>query len=367
METHTTTESMAAARVLLVDDDPDMRDIVSRTLRRAGFWNVSTLDGPEHVVQHYVKDRPDLLLIDYRLPPTDGIEVLKLCRAHDGESISPPAVMLTGSGDEEVKRQALEVGVSDFLQKDCSDAELVLRLRNVLRSHHLLVELSRQKTWLEECLRLRTAELHAAQRDVLERLAAAIDFRDDITGGHIKRVGQLSRLVAEFMGGPGEFSAAIETAALLHDVGKIGIPDGILMKPGALTPDERRLMERHCALGAQMLEGATEPVLAMAKEIALTHHERWDGQGYPQGLKGGAIPLSGRIVAVVDAYDAMTNDRPYRQKISHDEATNELLRAKGTQFDPMVVDSFLAVTRAASGASIPTSFSITAWLAHSPT
>ncbi len=339
-----------------------MRDILCRTLRRAGFWNVCAITGPEGVVEAYLRERPELLIVDYKLPPSDGLRVMGLCREHEAISDHTPVIMLTGGDDPGIQRAALEAGVADFLRKGSEDTELILRVRNVLQAHQLFLEVSRQKTWLEEIVRLRTAELFQARRDVLERLAAALDSRDDVTGEHTKRVGKLARLVAQELGSPPEFSDAMEVASLLHDIGKIAVSDAILMKPGDLTPEERKVMQGHCFLGARILQGSGEPVMNMAHEIALTHHENWDGTGYPQALAGADIPLSGRIVAVIDSYDAMTNDRPYRNRMSHEDAISELLRCKGKQFDPQVVDAFLTVTRSIASSSPDQNLNVAEWL-----
>ncbi len=355
-------DNIAASRILIVDDDPDMRDSLCRTLRRAGFWNVLAITGPEGVVATYLRERPDLLIVDFKLPPSDGIQVMAACREQEVENIRTPVIILTGGEDPGIQRVALESGVADFLRKDSEDTELILRVRNVLGAHQLFLEVTRQKTWLEEIVRIRTAELFQARRDVLERLAAALDSRDDVTGEHTKRVGKLARLVARELGSPTEFADAMEVAALLHDIGKIAVSDVILMKSGDLTPEERKIMQGHCALGARILQGSGEPVMNMAYEIALTHHENWDGNGYPQGISGVDIPLSGRIVAVTDSYDAMTNDRPYRKRLSHEEAVSELLRCKGTQFDPQVVDAFLSVTRSIASSSPGQNMKLGEWL-----
>jgi putative two-component system response regulator len=253
--------------------------------------------------------------------------------------------MITGSGDENAKHAALEAGVADFLPKTFEPLELILRVRNVLRAHQLLLEVQRQKTWLEETVRQRTHELRIARREVYERLAGAVEYRDDSTGAHSRRVGDLSSKVSIELGSSPDFAQCIATAALLHDLGKVGVPDSIIMKRGRLTPEERMDMQRHSMLGAQMLSGSGEPILAMACEIALSHHEWWDGTGYPHGLRGTEIPLAGRIVAAVDAYDAMLSNRPYRPALSPEEAINELIGGRGTQFDPTVVDALLVVIR----------------------
>jgi putative two-component system response regulator len=338
-------EDLTQARILLVDDDEDVRDTVKRSLRKNGYYDVTTTDDIKQVLDLYLRLRPDLVLLDYKIPPTTGLELMELFRSCDIDGVHPPIIMLTGAEDARIKKAALEAGVTDFVDKSFDHTELVLRVRNALRTHQLHLQLHQQKTWLEETIRIRTQDLRVARREIFERLSRAIEFRDDATGDHTRRVGRLSRLVAESLGSPPEYAEAIETAALLHDIGKIGIPDAILHKPGPLTPDERRLMETHTTVGAQMLEGSSSPILEMAEEIALTHHERWDGAGYPRGLSGTDIPLSGRIVGVVDAYDAMTQERPYRGAMGHDEAVAELVSGKGHQFDPKVVDAFLISVR----------------------
>ncbi len=337
-------DAVTGARILLIDDDPDICQTIERLLRQANYHNLGIMSGPEGLIDAYMRQRPDLLIIDYKLPPTNGLAVLKMLRPVD-YNVHPPVIMITGSGDESAKMAALEAGVSDFLPKTFEPFELVLRVRNVLKTHQLFLEVQRQKTWLEETVRQRTSELRIARREVYERLAGAIEYRDDATGAHTKRVGDLSSRVALELGSAPEFALHIATAALLHDLGKIAVPDSIILKKGKLTNDERLDMEKHSMFGAQMLSGSGEPILAMACEIALSHHEWWDGTGYPHGLRGTEIPLSGRIVAAVDAYDAMMSDRPYRGALNAETAVNELVNGRGTQFDPRVVDAVLAVIR----------------------
>ncbi len=345
-------DAVTGARILLVDDDAAACQVIERQLKQAGFHNLSILDGPDGVFDTYVRERPDLLIIDYKLPPTNGVAILKALKALNPTDVHPPVIMITGTDDDAVKLAALEEGVADFLPKSFEAFELTLRVRNVLKTHRLYLEVQRQKTWLEETVRQRTNELRVARREVYERLAGAIEYRDDATGTHTRRVGDLSAKIALELGSSPEFASHIATAALLHDLGKIAVPDAILLKKGSLTSAERQAMEQHSLLGAQMLAGSGEPVLAMACEIALSHHEWWDGTGYPHGLRGIEIPFSGRIVAAVDAYDAMVTDRPYRGALSKQLALQELLAGRGTQFDPKVVDAMLVQIREATEAPL---------------
>ena len=212
------------------------------------------------------------------------------------------------------------------------------------RVRHLHLHVQEQNAVLEERVRERTQELEATHLEMLDRLAVAAEFRDDATGQHIKRVGQMSAILAQSLGLSKNQVELIQRAAPLHDVGKIGIPDRILLKPGTLIPEEFEVIKTHTTIGARILAGGRFALLRMAEEIALTHHERWDGTGYPQGLKGEAIPLPGRIVALADAFDALTSPRSYKKAQSVEAAVVAIKRGAGTQFDPRVVDAFLLHT-----------------------
>lgn len=336
-------EELTHARILLVDDDEDNLILLDGALRRAGARFTAQVSDPFAAVGIYREFRPDIVILDLRMPPLDGFTLMQRFREVDGEGRFVPIIMLTGDASPAVKQEALEAGVADFLQKNFDMAELLLRVRNVVRTQQLYRQVQRQKSWLEETVRVRTRQLQAARREVLERLALAAEFRDDQTGEHTRRVGRLCSVVAEGMGQDASFVEAIGTAALLHDLGKIGVPDHILLKEGPLTEEERNVMREHTTIGAAILSDCTEPVMRMARQIALTHHEWWNGTGYPRGLRENEIPLEGRITAVADAFDAMTNDRPYRKASSAVIALEELSRHAGTQFDPAVVEAFQLV------------------------
>ena len=333
-------EELTHARILLVDDDEDNLVLLASALHRAGARHVFSVCDPFGAAAAYREFRPDVVLLDLRMPPLDGFVLMERFREIEGDLRYVPIIMLTGDAAPCVKERALEAGVADFLRKDFDMAELLLRVRNVVRTQQLYRQVQRQKSWLEETVRVRTRQLQAARREVLERLALAAEFRDDQTGEHTRRVGRVCAIIAEALGEDAPFVEAIGTAALLHDLGKIGVPDTILLKCGPLSEDERLVMREHTTIGAAILNECTEPVMRMARQIALTHHEWWDGGGYPRGIGKGEIPLEGRIVAVADAYDAMTSDRPYRRAMSHSDALAELERNSGAQFDPVVVDAF---------------------------
>jgi putative two-component system response regulator len=335
----------AAARILVIDDDEDNTTLLVRHLRRTGSEEVLVVSDPREALNAFQAFRPDAVLLDLRMRPLDGFDVLKLLQSATPPHVYLPVLMMTGGADEQTKERALQEGVADFVPKGLEPTELILRVRNVLRTRHLYQQVQQQNESLEMIVEQRTRELRAAQREVLERLALAAEFRDDATGSHTRRVGVLSGRIAECLEFPADFVEAIASAAQLHDLGKIGIPDQLLLKPGSLSEEEFDILRQHTVIGAQILSGCQEPVLAMAREIALTHHERWDGCGYPSRLAGEAIPITGRIVAVADSFDAMTSDRTYRAALPEDEALREIERHAGTQFDPTIANAFLGLMR----------------------
>ncbi len=336
-------DELQTARIMCVDDDEDNLALLEISFREAGAPNVKCVSNPLIAGEVYREFEPDVVLIDLRMPPIDGFILMEQFREIDGPDRMVPIIMLTGDATLHSKRRALEAGVADFLSKGFDLTELLLRVRNCIRTQYLYRQTQRQKGWLEETVRIRTRQLFAARREVLERLALAAEYRDDQTGEHTRRVGHLSAQIAQKVQGDPLFVESIGAAALLHDLGKIGIPDEILLKKGALDHFEYELMKEHTRIGARILSDCTEPVMRMAQEIALTHHEWWNGHGYPNGLSGTDIPLSGRIVSVADAFDAMTSKRPYKDPMPIESAVHEIVACQGRQFDPDVVNAFVDV------------------------
>jgi putative two-component system response regulator len=250
-------------------------------------------------------------------------------------------IVLTGQSGPHSKHQALEAGARDFLVKPFDADEVHIRVRNALELRALQLAQRDLQDELARRVEERTAELEAARFDVVERLARAGEFRDDATGDHTRRVGITTGLLAKRCGATAELVHDLELAAPLHDIGKLAVPDAILLKPGRLTPDEFKRVEVHTQVGADLLAGSSSTLLELAREIALTHHERWDGHGYPQRLAGDAIPQSGRLTAIADVFDALTHPRPYKPAWTIDDAIAEMTSQRGAQFDPHALDEFL--------------------------
>jgi putative two-component system response regulator len=337
-------EGLATARLLIIDSDPRALSHLERSLEEAGAMSIYKAASSAEAIVAYQDAKPDVILLDISMPPNGSFELLAKLRTlstHGDPHI--PVIMLTGDGNASAKKRALEAGVYDFLHKEHERAELMLRLRNVVQNQRLFRQVNRQRLWLEETVRVRTRQLQAARREVIERLALAAEYRDDETGEHTRRVGRLAAHVAQALGEDPIFVESIGAAALLHDIGKIGVPDSLLLKAGPLTADERVNMQHHTLIGGNILDECVEPVMLMARLIALSHHERWDGGGYPNGLRGEDIPLAGRIVSVVDAFDAMISERPYKKPMRRTSAIEEIVRCSGKQFDPRIVQAFLKV------------------------
>ncbi|MBA2301749.1 MAG: response regulator [Acidobacteria bacterium] len=329
------------ARILIVDDEPTNIELLRRLLERAGFTRIQATSDPREASALYVEFRPDLILLDLHMPHLDGLGVMEQLN-QIAEATYLPILMLTGDLSAEARRDALSRGAKDFLHKPFSSDEVLLRIGTLLETRFLYLQIQNQNQMLEAKVRERTRELEAAQFEIIERLAKAAEFRDDNTGQHTERVGQTAALIAKQMGLSDAQVSLIRRAAPLHDVGKIGVPDAILLKLGKLTADEFNLVKTHTAIGARILSGSRFPILRLAEEIAFSHHERWDGDGYA-GMMRDAIPLPGRIVAVADVFDALTQPRPYKEAWPITEAIAEIDRQRGHQFDPALVDAFLRI------------------------
>ncbi|HEX3726158.1 MAG TPA: HD domain-containing phosphohydrolase [Pirellulales bacterium] len=352
---------LASAKIMIVDDEPVNLKVAAKYLQVEGVQNILCTTEPRDVIALVAKEQPDVLLLDIMMPHMSGLDILAALRAEE-RFAHMPVVILTAMTDRQTKQQALELGASDFLAKPVDPVELIPRIRNVLVVKRHSDYLQRYSQELEAAVLRRTAELARSRQEVIHCLARAAEFRDDDTGRHVMRVGRYARLIAEELGWHGEPLNLVEQAAQLHDIGKIGIPDNVLLKPGKLTPEEfeiiqkhtgygKRIMQRlpdaeanvlrgHTELGCKLLQDTESPILALAAVIAISHHERWDGQGYPLGLAGEDIPIEGRITAVADVFDALSSRRPYKAPFSLDKCLRILEDGRGTQFDPTVLDAF---------------------------
>lgn len=329
------------SKVLIVDDEAANVRLLERILARAGYAHLfSTMDARE-ALPLFLEYQPDIVLLDLMMPYLDGFSVLQQLKEvmHDG--LQRPVLVLTADATQEARHRALREGARDFLTKPLDQTEVVLRIRNVLQVYHLQRLLQDQNALLEQRVQERTQALEEAQMEVLERLAQAAEYRDDDTGEHTRRVGECAAKIAQELQLPSVEVDLLRRAAPLHDVGKIGISDLILLKPDKLTDEEFATMKTHTIIGGNILANGRSELMKLAHSIALTHHERPDGRGYPQGLKQDDIPTSGSIVAVADVFDALTHDRPYKKAWPRQEAIDLICNGGGTQFCPHVVKAFL--------------------------
>ncbi len=329
---------MTDARILVVDDQESNVQLLERLLRLKGYWQIETITDSRQTVDRFVAIRPDLVLLDLRMPHMSGLEVLEELQPIIGTEEYLPILILTADTAPETKQTALAKGARDFLNKPFDAVEVLLRIHNLLETRFLYLQLRDQNVELDRKVRERTRELEESQLEVLARLAVAAEYRDDQTGEHTRRVGQMSALLARALGLSDTEVELIRQAAPLHDIGKIGIPDAVLLKPGRLTPAEFEVMKTHTEIGARILSGSRFPLMRLAQEISQSHHESWNGAGY-YGLTAENIPLASRIVTVADAFDALTHDRPYRAGTTIQKAIEELRREAGRQFDPQVVEA----------------------------
>ena len=333
----------STARVLVIDDAVADVILLETVLAEAGFTDVASVTDPRDALATYRSFDPDLILLDLHMPHMSGLDVMAALGPEIGASFVP-IVVLTADDSPAARHNALAAGAKDFLVKPFDHDEVQLRITNLIEARHLHLELHRHNLELEAKVRARTRDLERAKFELLERLALACELRDDITGRHTQRVGRLSALVAQAAGLSDRQVDLIRQAAPLHDIGKIATPDRILLKPRKLSRAEWTVMKRHTEIGARLLSNSVAPAVKLAESIALTHHERWDGSGYAH-ISGEDIPIEGRVVAVVDVFDALTNERPYKQAWPLDEAIEEIAGQERRQFDPKMVGAFLDLTK----------------------
>jgi len=351
-------------RVLFVDDEPNFLAGLRRLLRgHRENWELFFAGGVDEALELLKRQPVDTIVTDVNMPRKSGFELLAALKAVEATR-DIPVIILTGNAESNLKRRGLDMGAADLLNKPVLLEDLTARVGSALRLKEYEDRLRNQNAILEQKVRERTAALEYSRQDIIWRLARAGEFRDQDTGEHVLRVADCSGALAAALGLPKEFCEALAIASPLHDIGKIGVPDGILFKPGKLTVDERHIMERHCEIGAAILlehppdreDGSEEEVLEsaidprnmsesvelrlLAAELTLTHHERWDGTGYPRGLSANTIPISGQIVAVTDVYDALRSVRAYKPAYSVEETMQIMLEMRGSHFSPVVFDAF---------------------------
>jgi putative two-component system response regulator len=327
------------ARLLLVDDEPVVRDLLARWLRDDGY-SCATASSAATAWAHLQEHPVDLVTLDIRMPGGSGLDLLDQIKQTVPDTA---AIMLTAEGDTTKAIRALTAGAYGYLIKPIERQELLIQVRNALERRRLVIENREYTQELENKVREQTRVIRMAHEETIHRLVKASLYRDEETGAHIKRTGWYSELMAATIGWDPERVEQIRLAAPMHDIGKIAIPDVILCKPGKLTHKEVAVMQTHAQLGARLLAGSQSPVLRMACEIALGHHERWDGDGYPSGLHGSEIPEAARIVAIVDVFDALSHDRVYRPALPEQQVLKILRSGRGTHFDPELLDVFLSL------------------------
>jgi putative two-component system response regulator len=327
--------------ILAVDDNIAQLHILKGILKQAGYDQVVTTENPYHAIQMFEKINPDLVLLDLRMPGMDGFAVIEVIKRYTPADVYLPIIMLTADARPDIMQQALTIGAHDFIAKPFNATEVKLRTENLLKMRLMHQKMRGYNEELEEKIKIRTQKLEQTQIEMLVRLAHAAEYRDDESGEHVWRISHTSWMIAQELGLSAKRSELLLRAARLHDVGKIGIPDNILLKPGRLTPEEFDRVKTHTTIGAKLLSGGDSPLMRLAELIALTHHERWDGTGYPKGLKGEDIPVESRIMAVADTFDAITHNRVHQKAMSVPEAIAEIKLYSGRQFDPTVVGAFV--------------------------
>ncbi|MDR3737188.1 MAG: response regulator [Acidobacteriaceae bacterium] len=326
--------------LLVIDDVPVNCLLMENIAREIGNLEIFSASNGLEALNWCETHQADIVIVDWMMPQMDGLAFLRAYRQRP-DSVDVPIVMITASEELEIRLQALDMGANDFLVRPLQPAEIRARLRNMLVLRRAYLALTNQAACLAAEVAAATAQIRARERELVARLAGAVEYRDPETGAHVARMALYSQAIAQQLGLNAAHVDLILEAAPMHDVGKVGIPDHILLKPGRLTPEEMQIMRQHAELGGEILTGSESALVQMAESIAIGHHERWDGAGYPDGLRGSTIPIEARIVAVADVFDALTSIRPYKSAWSLDAARDYLRDQSGSHFDPDCVDAFL--------------------------
>lgn len=327
------------ARILILDDQEINIRLLQKILQNAGYVHVTSITDSRKIEQLYTDNDYDLILLDIRMPHMDGFEVMKKLNTIPKESFVP-VLVLSAQNDLETKLSALKLGAKDFLTKPFDQTEVLLRINNLLEVRLMQLHQRLQNKLLDERVKERTRELNETRLEVIRRLGLAAEFRDNETGYHIIRMSKYSQIIAQYFGLGEDQAELILNASPMHDIGKIGIPDHILLKPGRLDKQEWSIMKTHAAIGAEILSGHNSELMLTARTIALNHHEKFDGSGYPNGIAGENIPISARIVALSDVFDALTSERPYKKAWSIEKAVSEIHHCSNSHFDPDLVSAF---------------------------
>ncbi len=337
-----------AANVLIVDDDPAIHRMLARILRREPYALFSAFGGHE-ALDMVPSVSPDVILLDLSMPHISGFEVAEHIKS-DANTHHIPIIIITGNNGSDLLARALGSCADDFISKTADPSEIIARTQYHVKRKRMLDQMHAAQLDLQDTVSLKSGQLaialnrqKEASQEVIWRLTSASEHRDNETGGHIKRMSHYAAAVAEKMGLRKKTVEALLYAAPMHDIGKIGIPDSILLKPGKLDEKEWAIMKTHTLIGADILAGSHFELIKMGRVIALTHHEKWDGSGYPRGLKGHKIPLVARIVAVADVFDALTSERPYKAAFSIEKSNRIISEGKGGHFDPDVVEAFFSI------------------------
>ena len=349
------------SKIMIIDDEQLVIRVVKRFLAAEGYHNFITITDPREATKAIKTEKPDVVLMDIMMPHVTGLDLLRY-RQRAPEFQHIPFIILSATSENQVKRDALLLGATDFLAKPVDPSDLTVRIKNALmvKRHH--DHLANYAVELERQVRNRTRQIERSREQIIYCLARAAEYRDNETGAHVIRVGKYCGVIAEELGFGKDYCRQIELAAQLHDVGKIGIPDAVLLNPGRLDKEEFEVMKNHCSLGCEIMEplaesngevvrqhasvggfimdGVDSPMLELAALIARTHHEKWDGTGYPKQLKGDQIPIEGRICCVADVYDALCSERPYKPAFPMQKCLEIMLSERGTRFDPIVLDAF---------------------------
>lgn len=328
--------------ILVVDDARINVEVYERILAQVEDSKIVGFTSSKMAMTWLLDNKPDLVITDFRMPELDGLQLIEQFRSQP-TSKGVPIVMITSSKEKEIRHKALELGVDDFLEKPADPVAFLTRSRNLLKMREQGLQLADRMEWLASEVRRATADIIKREQETIFMLTRATEHRDKETKNHIVRMGHYARVLAHALGMPSDFQELILMAAPMHDVGKVAIPDRILLKEGKLTPDEWAVMKTHAQLGYDILKDTDSKLIHLGAEIAMTHHEKYDGSGYPNGTKGEGIPISGRICAIGDVFDALLSVRPYKPAWSLPDTIDTLKRGKGNHFDPVLIDKFLDV------------------------